>query len=481
MKHLFLFLFLLISTLSYSKFVPEVPTSHCTDRVGVLQKATIDSLNIKLQQLQQETSVHFLAYVDDSLYGENLEVYVNKLFNSWELGDKDKNNGILFAVFVKDRAFRIAVGYGLEGLLPDLKLNKFQNEILIPNLKDGSFDAGISGLALAIIDQLTGAKAKTYKTALRLQVSDPNHVLSEEEKMQLFTLENETNFGVDYETVYKFYHLQSTGSAETLNAEIENQWNEIKNTYPEKKLKILFAYSVKDHCYAIKMDEKLLPFLTIPVMGNTFDLKDSGYLKEQINNNNYRYTFAGINYIMNVNMERNQFISYHPIIYYLGIPFFDEYYVMNRPIIMSILLLLLIYSTIIVTLSNLFILLFLYKENKESKMAFFGWTLLNSVVPIIGMLLQIRVLYKLIQILKKKGDYLKYISVAKTHGAFGYLKEFNKGGGGSYSGSTYSSSGSSSYKSSSYSSSSSSSSSSYSGYSGGGGGRTGGGGSSGRW
>jgi len=476
----FLFFFFTFSCLICSaKFVPETPGSHCTDRVGVLQKATIDSLNIKLQKLQQETGAHFLVYVDDSLYGENLEEYVNKLFNSWELGDKDKNNGILFAVFVKDRAFRIAVGYGLEGLLPDLKINRLQNEILIPNLKEGDFDAGISGLALAIIDQLNGAEAKAYKTALRLQVSDPNNILSEEEKTQLFTLENETLFGVDYEYINKFYHIQKNGSGADLNAEIENQWNEIQETYPNIKLKILYAYSSIDKCYAIRMSAELIPWITLPLSGSTDFFKHDSYLQSNIKDNSYRYVFSGINYLIYKDLQKNQYISYHPILYYLGLPFLEEYYMFHsHPIVISSWVLF-IYSSLLLPLINLFILVFLYKEDKESRKAFIGWTLLNTIVPLIGVLLQIRILYKLIKILKKKGDYLKYIADAKKLGVMGHIKEFNKAGGGSYSGRTYSSSGSSSSRSSSYSSSSSSSS--YSGYSGGGGGRTGGGGSSGRW
>jgi len=481
MKQLFLFLFLFISSLGYSKFVPEVPTAHCTDRVGVLQKTTIDSLNSKLQQLQQETGTHFLVYVDDSLYGENLEEYVNKLFNSWELGEKDKNNGILFALFIKDRAFRVAVGYGLEGMLPDLKINNFQNELLIPNLKVGNYDAGIFGLTLAIIDQLNGAEAKAYKTAIRLQVSDPNAILDEKIKNELFYQENETRFGVDYETIYNFYHIQRSGSGEDLNAQIENQWNEIQNTYPTKKYKILYAYSTIDKCYAIRMSPELIPWVKTPLFGSTQIFKKDSYLQINITDSSYRYIFAGINYIIYGDLQKNQYIDYHPILYYLGLPFLDDYYMFHSSAITISLWILFIYSSLILPLTNLFVLIFLYKEDKASRKAFIGWTILNVFAPLIGMLLQIRILYKLIKILKKRGDYLKYLSEARRLGIMGHIKEFNKGGGGSYSGSTYSSSGSSSYKSSSYSSSSSSSSSSYSGYSGGGGGRTGGGGSSGRW
>lgn len=482
MKHLLLFLSVFISTVCSAKFVPETPSSHCTDRVGVLQSATIDSLNIKLQQLQQETGTHFLVYIDDSLYGENLEEYVNKLFNTWELGDKDKNNGILFAVFVKDRAFRVAVGYGLEGLLPDLKLNNFQNDLLIPNLKVGNFDAGISEMALAIINQLNGVEAKAYETALRLQVSDPDGILDETVKQELFSQENETLFGLDNETVYKFYHVQQFGSGEDLNMAIEKQWNEIQKTYPEKKLKMLYAYSTIDKCYAIKASPQLMEWINWPLLGSINNFENERSARWLIFEGGIRSILSGMSYVIYCDLIKNQYISNHPILYYLSVPFIDDSYIYRANPFVVFAWILFIYSSLLLPIINLFILIFLYKQDKSSRKAFIGWTLLNILVPLIGMILQIRILYKLIKILKKKGDYLKYLSDARKYGVWGHLKEFNKNsGGGSYSGSTYSSSGSSSYRSSSYSSSSSSSSSSYSGYSGGGGGRTGGGGSSGRW
>ncbi|MDX2172455.1 MAG: TPM domain-containing protein [Bacteroidota bacterium] len=476
MKHLLL-LFVLIFTrdIVFSKDVPNVPIAHCTDKIGILQKATIDSLNLKLQQLQRETGTHFLVYIDDSLFGENLEEYVDRLFNTWELGEKNKNNGVLFAIFIKDRAFRISVGYGLEGYLPDLKLNRLQEELLIPELKNGNYDAGVSKLALAIINQLNGAEARAYEKALRLQISDPDNILDEKTKKELFYSEHETYFGLNNEYIYTFYHIQKKGSGSELNSIIDVQWDEIQREYPEKKLKILYAYSAKDHCYAIRTSEKLTNWINQPLFGSCDNFKNDTYLQTKINYSSYEYIFAGINYIVYKDLQRNQYISYHPIIYYLGSPFFEDYFMFYTPAITMSLFILFVYASIILPLTNLFILFFLYKDSKKSKRAFVGWTLLNIIVPVIGLILQFRILYKLLKILKKKGDYLKYIKAAESLGIAGHIKEFNKSSGSS----TYSSSRSSgsSYSSKSYSSSSSS----YSGYSGGGGGRTGGGGSSGRW
>ena len=45
--------------------------------------------------------------------------FSNRLFEAWGLGAKDRNNGVLLAVFLADRKVRIEVGYGLEARLTD--------------------------------------------------------------------------------------------------------------------------------------------------------------------------------------------------------------------------------------------------------------------------------------------------------------------------------------------------------------------------
>jgi len=41
------------------------------------------------------------------------------LFRTWQLGQKDKNNGVLLLVAPNEKRVRIEVGYGLEGVLTD--------------------------------------------------------------------------------------------------------------------------------------------------------------------------------------------------------------------------------------------------------------------------------------------------------------------------------------------------------------------------
>jgi uncharacterized protein len=70
---------------------------------------------------------------------ESIEPYATKLFNAWGIGQKDKNNGVLLLVVVKERKVRIEVGRGLEQILPNSRCKEILQTDVTPRLKEGAY------------------------------------------------------------------------------------------------------------------------------------------------------------------------------------------------------------------------------------------------------------------------------------------------------------------------------------------------------
>ncbi|HBC84993.1 MAG TPA: hypothetical protein DCZ30_06300, partial [Clostridiales bacterium] len=75
--------------------------------------------------------------------GQSLEEYATQVFREFGIGEKNKNNGLLLLLALEERKFRVEVGYGLEGALPDAKTGRIQDEYIIPYLKNNNWNEGI--------------------------------------------------------------------------------------------------------------------------------------------------------------------------------------------------------------------------------------------------------------------------------------------------------------------------------------------------
>ena len=97
----------------------------------------------KLEVFANETSNQICLVVVDDLTGYDASDYSFRLGNQWGVGKKDMNNGIV--VLVKPtgkeggRDLFIAVGYGLEGAIPDLATKRIRDNEMQPLLKEGRY------------------------------------------------------------------------------------------------------------------------------------------------------------------------------------------------------------------------------------------------------------------------------------------------------------------------------------------------------
>lgn len=85
------------------------------------------------------------------LQGEEIETASIKITDAWKLGNKDKDNGILFLVSAAERKLRIEVGQGLEGVLPDVYAKRIISDQVIPYFKARRTSDGIRSGVYSII------------------------------------------------------------------------------------------------------------------------------------------------------------------------------------------------------------------------------------------------------------------------------------------------------------------------------------------
>jgi len=120
------------------------------DFAGILQPDQKNAIEGILSGMEQQTGAQGAAVVVDSLEGGQIDDFANKLFKKWGIGQKDKNNGIMLLVAVKDRKARIEVGYGLEPILPDALAGRILDEQLFPAFKQGNYAEGLTQAARRI-------------------------------------------------------------------------------------------------------------------------------------------------------------------------------------------------------------------------------------------------------------------------------------------------------------------------------------------
>jgi len=159
MKKLFSALFLfttLFSSVFAQKDVPYL-TGRINDVASVLSSSTVESLESELRAHEDSTSNQIAVLIIPSLDGEILEEYSLKVAETWKLGQKDKDNGVLLLVAINDRKMRIEVGYGLEGDLTDALSSRIIRNEIAPSFRQEDYNAGITNGVHAIMAAISGS------------------------------------------------------------------------------------------------------------------------------------------------------------------------------------------------------------------------------------------------------------------------------------------------------------------------------------
>jgi uncharacterized protein len=163
----FLCLSLLFSGISAQAaiVVPSPPAElYVLDQAGVMSSETKSMIVSTSQDLARQTKAQVAVVTMKTLSGQPLEDVSLEIARTWQLGDKQLNNGVLILVVTDDRKSRIEVGYGLEGALPDGKTGRIQDQYMLPAFQQGNYDLGLANGYKAIVAEV----AKEYNVSVNI-------------------------------------------------------------------------------------------------------------------------------------------------------------------------------------------------------------------------------------------------------------------------------------------------------------------------
>ncbi|MEJ2655843.1 MAG: TPM domain-containing protein [Desulfobacterales bacterium] len=153
--------------------IPQMPKQYVVDQAGIINDTVKNRLDGYLQELEQKTTAQLVVLTIKDLGGESIEDLSIRIANDqWKLGQKGKDNGVLFLIALNDRKYRIEVGYGLEGVLPDSLVGSLGRKLLVPYFKKGDYSDGIFATTLALANiiakhygvKIQGMPALEYRT-----------------------------------------------------------------------------------------------------------------------------------------------------------------------------------------------------------------------------------------------------------------------------------------------------------------------------
>ena len=151
-----LLIFLISFPIASAQTIPKI-VPYVNDLAGVLTQSDINSINLLAAGIEKNTTAQIAVLIVDTTAPSTIDEYANKAFRENGIGNKDNNNGLLIVVATSDRAWRIEVGYGLEGLINDAKAGGIARTYLIPNLKNGDYYIGLHSTVSVIGDIIQGS------------------------------------------------------------------------------------------------------------------------------------------------------------------------------------------------------------------------------------------------------------------------------------------------------------------------------------
>jgi len=133
--------------ISQNSDIPAKSDKLVNDYVGILKPDEKNNLENKLRAFNDTTSVQITIVIISDFKGYDKAEYATMIGTEWGVGQKGFDNGVVVLINPVGKEGKrdayIAIGYGLEPIIPDATARRvFQNDML-PHFKVGEYYKGI--------------------------------------------------------------------------------------------------------------------------------------------------------------------------------------------------------------------------------------------------------------------------------------------------------------------------------------------------
>lgn len=136
---------------------PDELDTYVYDEAGVLSEETKEHIINSSYDLSQQSGGEIIVACVNTTGVYDIADYAYEMFNTWKIGGKDKNNGVLLLLSIDEQDYWCLQGEGLERTLSSGKIKLILNEYLEPDFASGDYDAGVLKTYNALLGELEAA------------------------------------------------------------------------------------------------------------------------------------------------------------------------------------------------------------------------------------------------------------------------------------------------------------------------------------
>ena len=133
------------------------PPGHVVDAVGLLGADDVAAIERLAAGIEAAAGGDLVVVVIRTTGERPHRAFATELFNRWQLGSAERNDGLLIFVALDDRKAEIVLGDGVDDPLQMKASQQIMDNVLIPEFKAGRPAAGLRKAALACGTQILSA------------------------------------------------------------------------------------------------------------------------------------------------------------------------------------------------------------------------------------------------------------------------------------------------------------------------------------